>query len=198
MPPLPKKNPARAIAILLLLAACHKKKLTEEQALQFAAKAMQDVLPGMVSTLQEKVSTEGAARAVPFCKEFALSYGREKASEWSAKAKSELGASSFRFRRVSVKNRNPNNAPDNRQAEILQQWESGQIKPAFYEAEGKFYTMHPIKVAQPLCLSCHGDATTLDKKAAAEITKLYPNDKATGYRLGDLRGAFVTEMALAD
>lgn len=183
---------------LLLLAGCGKKPLAEEQALRFAAATMQDVLPGMIKTLQEKVTKEGAAAAVPFCKEFAPSYGKEKTGEWAAKARTELGASSFRFRRVSVKNRNPNNAPDTRQAEILQQWESGQIKPAFYQAEGKFYTMHPIKVAQPLCLSCHGDAATLDKKAAAEIAKLYPQDKATGYKLGDLRGAFITEVAFGD
>ncbi|MFZ5628388.1 MAG: Tll0287-like domain-containing protein [Spirochaetota bacterium] len=183
---------------LLVLTGCGKKPLAEEQALRFAAATMQDVLPGMIKTLQEKVTKEGAAAAVPFCREFAPSYGKEKTGEWAAKARAELGASSFRFRRVSVKNRNPNNAPETRQAEILQQWESGQIKPAFYQAEGKFYTMHPIRVAQPLCLSCHGDAATLDKKAAAEIAKLYPQDKATGYKLGDLRGAFITEVAFGD
>jgi hypothetical protein len=193
-PPLLRLAPT----LLLLLLACGKKPVTEEQALRFAAASMQDVLPGMIRTLQEKVTKEGAAAAVPFCKEFAPSYGKDKTAEWAAKARAELGTSSFRFRRVSVKNRNPNNTPDTRQAEILQQWESGQIKPAFYQAEGRLYTMHPIKVAQPLCLSCHGDAATLDKKAAAEIAKLYPQDKATGYKLGDLRGAFVTELAFGD
>ncbi|HNJ67193.1 MAG TPA: DUF3365 domain-containing protein [Turneriella sp.] len=183
---------------LLFSVACRKKSVSEEDALRFAAATMQDVLSSMIKTLQEKVTKEGAAAAVPFCKEFAPSYGKEKTGEWAAKARAELGASSFRFRRVSVKNRNPNNTPDNRQAEILQQWESGQIKPAFYQAEGRFYTMHPIRVAQPLCLSCHGDAATLDKKAAAEVAKLYPQDKATGYKLGDLRGAFITEMAFGD
>lgn len=183
---------------LLFAAGCSKKSLTEEQALRFAAATMQDVLPGMIKTLQEKVTKEGAAAAVAFCKEFVPSYGKEKTGEWAAKAKAELGASGFRFRRVSVKNRNPLNAASAQQAEILQQWQSGQIKPAFYQAEGKFYTMHPIKVAQPLCLSCHGDAATLGKKAGAEIARLYPQDKATGYRLGDLRGAFITEVAFVD
>lgn len=185
-------------ATLLLVTACGKKSVSEEQALRFAAATMQDVLPGMIRTLQEKVTRDGAAGAVPFCKEFAPSYGKEKTSQWAAKAKTELDASSFRFRRVSAKNRNPLNAPTAQQAEILQKWHSGQIRPVFYQAEGKFYTMHPIKVTQPLCLSCHGDAATLDKKAAAEIARLYPGDKATGYKLGDLRGAFVTEMAFAD
>ncbi len=190
---------ASAIAAALMVAAgCAKRKISEEKALRFAEATMQDVLPGMVKTLQEKVSKEGAVAAVPFCKDFAPTYGKIKTGQWSTKAKAELGASSFRFRRVSLKNRNPMNTPSAQQAEILQQWESGQIKPAFYQAEGKFYTMHPIKVAQPLCLNCHGDTTTLDKKAAAEVAKLYPQDKATGYKLGDLRGAFVTEVAFGD
>ncbi len=185
-------------APLLLVAACGKKSVSEEQALRFAAATMQDVLPGMIRTLQEKVTKDGAAAAVPFCKDFAPSYGKEKTGEWATKAKAELGLSSFRFRRISAKNRNPLNAADASQVAILRQWESGQGKPVFYQAEGKFYTMHPIKVTQPLCLGCHGDAATLDKKAASEIARLYPGDKATGYKLGDLRGAFVTEMALAD
>ena len=185
-------------ATLLLVAACSKKSVSEEQALRFAAATMQDVLPGMIRTLQEKVTKDGAAAAVPFCKDFAPSYGKEKTAEWVAKAKAELGAKSFGFRRVSLKNRNPLNAPSAEQVEILQQWERGALKPAFYQADGKFYTMHPIKITQPLCLNCHGDNSTLDKKAAAEIVKLYPQDKATGYRLGDLRGAFVTELAFAD
>jgi hypothetical protein len=183
---------------LIVIAACGKKSISEEQTLRFAATTMQDVLPGMIKTLQEKVTKDGAAAAVPFCKDFAPSYSKEMTGKWVAKAKAELGAKSFGFRRVSLKNRNPLNAPSAEQAEILQQWERGEMKPAFYQADGKFYTMHPIKITQPLCLNCHGDAATLDKKAAAEIAKLYPQDKATGYKLGDLRGAFVTELAFAD
>ena len=41
-----------------------------------------------------------------------------------------------------------------------------------------------------LCLACHGE--TLDPAVAEKIAALYPNDKATGYHEGDIRGAFVT------
>jgi hypothetical protein len=40
-----------------------------------------------------------------------------------------------------------------------------------------------------LCLACHGE--TIDPAVAGKIAELYPEDKATGFREGDLRGAFV-------
>lgn len=179
---------------LFLPAGCSKKSLSGDQALRFAAATMQDVLPGMIRTLQEKVTNEGAMAAVSFCREFAPSYGKEKNAEWSAKAKAELGAQAFQFRRISLKNRNPKNTPDTQEADILAQWEKGEIRPVVFKRDEKIFTMHPIKISQPLCLSCHGEAGSLDGKAAAEIKKLYPQDKATGYKMGDLRGAFVTEI----
>ncbi len=41
----------------------------------------------------------------------------------------------------------------------------------------------------PLCLACHGE--TLAAPVAEKIGELYPADKATGFREGDIRGAFV-------
>ena len=46
----------------------------------------------------------------------------------------------------------------------------------------------------PLCLQCHGEA--IAPPVAEKITKLYPEDKATGFREGDIRGAFVVTKLL--
>ena len=40
-----------------------------------------------------------------------------------------------------------------------------------------------------VCLKCHG--TDLSPAVTAKLTELYPDDKATGFKEGDLRGAFV-------
>ena len=40
-----------------------------------------------------------------------------------------------------------------------------------------------------VCLNCHGNS--IDKKVLREIKKNYPDDKAIGYNLGEIRGAFV-------
>jgi hypothetical protein len=47
-------------------------------------------------------------------------------------------------------------------------------------------------VAGPLCLQCHGTAVADDVQAA--LARRYPQDRATGYRAGDLRGVFWVEV----
>ncbi len=54
---------------------------------------------------------------------------------------------------------------------------------------GKTYYRYykPLKI-QPVCLTCHGDKLTMDKSVREEIKRIYPNDLATGYKVGDFRG----------
>jgi hypothetical protein len=39
-----------------------------------------------------------------------------------------------------------------------------------------------------VCLMCHGEQ--IQENLSAELQRLYPNDQATGYKKGDIRGAF--------
>ncbi|MCB1771478.1 MAG: DUF3365 domain-containing protein, partial [Candidatus Competibacteraceae bacterium] len=45
-----------------------------------------------------------------------------------------------------------------------------------------------------LCLNCHGEK--IAPEVDAELKKLYPYDKARGFREGDLRGAFTIARPL--
>ena len=47
-------------------------------------------------------------------------------------------------------------------------------------------------MVQPLCLSCHGSELAPD--IATQITDLYPEDRAVGFEVGDLRGVFWLEF----
>lgn len=44
-----------------------------------------------------------------------------------------------------------------------------------------------------MCLRCHGPSNDLDPKLKAKIATLYPNDTATGFSTGDVRGWFWAE-----
>jgi hypothetical protein len=44
----------------------------------------------------------------------------------------------------------------------------------------------PVK---PLCLMCHGDEETIPASVQARLAQEYPNDAATGYLTGQIRGA---------
>ena len=100
--------------------------------------------------------------------------------------------------RTSLKARNPENQPDQWEQTVLNQFESRKakgeaVKPmAYFEAveqNGKqvFRFMKAIPTGE-VCLSCHGD--NIAPALKAKIDELYPADKATGFKQGDIRGAF--------
>jgi len=57
--------------------------------------------------------------------------------------------------------------------------------------KGRSGYVEPI-VVKPLCLTCHGEA--LAPQVTERLRALYPEDRATGYREGDLRGVFWVEL----
>ena len=52
--------------------------------------------------------------------------------------------------------------------------------------------VEPI-VLQPLCVACHGASLAPD--VAAQISEAYPEDAATGFEVGDLRGVYWVEYS---
>lgn len=55
--------------------------------------------------------------------------------------------------------------------------------------------LRPIAVEAP-CLVCHGPAESTPPEVRALLGEKYPTDRATGYRLGDLRGALWAEVPI--
>ncbi len=51
--------------------------------------------------------------------------------------------------------------------------------------------VEPI-VLQPVCITCHGE--TLAPVIESRLRELYPEDRAVGYTVGDLRGVFWIEF----
>ncbi len=103
--------------------------------------------------------------------------------------------------RVSNKPRNPKNQPGSLDQEVLTAWEkqlaSGEAKPADvvrYKEDQTAVFYRPI-MTQGICLKCHGDPSTFSEGLATKLKKAYPGDKATGYRAGQLRGAFRVEFS---
>ena len=121
----------------------------------------------------------------------ALGVCRLKAPDIAARISAD---SNLDVRRTSLKPRNPLNAPNAWQVDVLRTFESrkaaGEDPSALsYSAlaEGEFRYMKAIPTA-PVCLACHGEV--LAPEVSAKLAELYPHDQATGFRLGDLRGAF--------
>ena len=95
--------------------------------------------------------------------------------------------------RVSLQTRNPRGAPDAWERSILEQFNARRAAgedPATIEAsthsDTGFRYMKAIPMAE-LCVQCHGPAVAPD--VAAKISALYPQDRAMGFKPGELRGA---------
>ncbi len=60
-------------------------------------------------------------------------------------------------------------------------------------ADGSLATLNPIMLAEP-CANCHGAKDQLAPGVADILAERYPDDSATGYAPGDLRGWFWVEV----
>ncbi|MEQ1504829.1 MAG: DUF3365 domain-containing protein [Myxococcota bacterium] len=47
---------------------------------------------------------------------------------------------------------------------------------------------------EPRCLTCHGPEDTLPVDVRTDLSRRFPDDRATGYQVGDLRGALWAEV----
>jgi hypothetical protein len=110
----------------------------------------------------------------------------------------------WRVARTSLKVRNPAHRPDTWESEVLSQFDARQAAgedPAALEhhqilvVDGRrvFRYMQALPTGK-LCLQCHG--TELAPETVARLQELYPEDQATGYSEGDVRGAFTLSKNL--
>lgn len=104
--------------------------------------------------------------------------------------------------RTSAKLRNPDNAPDEWESMVLAEFakrqEAGEDVKAmeFSAIDGHtFRYMKAIPMGEG-CLACHG--SDVDPDTMGTISSLYPEDKATGFGVGTVRGAFTLRKELAE
>jgi hypothetical protein len=62
-----------------------------------------------------------------------------------------------------------------------------------FDLEGKVGVIRPIPTGM-LCTNCHGVAESLSSDVRAALAQRYPDDRATGFREGDLRGWIWAEV----
>lgn len=164
----------------------------DKAALAEEAKAVVQALGGKLKgELEAAMKAGGPVEALNVCK--------DKAPEIAKAVSAEKGV---QVSRVSLKNRNPQMGAANEwQTKVLNDFEAkkaaGEDPATIAYAEvvdNEFRFMKAIPTGE-VCLKCHG--TELSPAVTAKLTELYPQDKATGFKEGDLRGAFVVVKNLA-
>ncbi|MEN9373397.1 MAG: hypothetical protein RIR79_949 [Pseudomonadota bacterium] len=156
--------------------------------LEDARKVASTVPPKLVSVLTAEIAKNGLASAVEVC---------NTKSPQMAKAASEQ--TGWAIKRVSLLNRNPQAVPDAWERAALEEFDrraaAGESpaaleKSTVVEQDGKkeFRYVKALPT-QAMCLGCHGTADKVPADVAGKIKALYPEDKATGYVAGKIRGA---------
>lgn len=104
-----------------------------------------------------------------------------------------LSKDGVRIGRASHRLRNPGNAPPDWVNPIMDAYIAmpADLEPRNVSLPENRSGYVEAIVLQPLCVACHGEA--LATEVAARINELYPEDRATGFRVGDLRGVFWVE-----
>ena len=185
-----------ALFFYLSLISCSEDKveLSEDQVIGMRETSM-EFMKSLKSILINQIQTNGVAKAVSVCSDTAQvltnNYGIKKG---------------VYIRRVSLKNRNENNSPDDFEKKILNKFEllkqNNELndKTEHFEIvkESEFTYLRYLKpiLIQAECLNCHGGENDMMPEVKELIAQTYSNDKAVGYNIGDLRGAVSLKKAI--
>jgi hypothetical protein len=189
---------AAVLTVLLIIAGCSgQKQDTESQAMTknelvqraadtLTAQFMKDLKGELMAAMQDG----GPANAIAVCKVQAPEI---------AQAHSEAGV--WTIERVTDRPRNPRNMADEHQMRIMEKFRdtTNRVDVGYGEwqveesGDTTFMYYKPIRIVQ-MCLGCHGPADQLSPEVKTQLAETYPEDRATGYQPGDLRGMFVVTM----
>ncbi|RAR49009.1 c-type heme family protein [Flavobacterium lacus] len=129
--------------------------------------------------LMEAIQQKGTMEALTFCNIQAIPLTDSMSTQFNATIK-----------RVSDKNRNPNNKANAEELHYIAQFKKDlvdkkDIKPIVLEKGDNIQFYYPIET-NTLCLQCHGKQ--IKPEVRRQILKLYPRDLAVGYDENEVRG----------
>ena len=151
----------------------------EQQASTIANQFIAELKPRLKQAMQEG----GPGHAIEVC-----------ASAAPRIADSLSADSGWIVRRVSLKSRNASRSvPDQWERDVLESFDRRQAAGEaadslhFGELVGGHYRYMQAQGVGGLCLTCHGE--NLSTTVSDTLGKYYPDDRATGYQPGQVRGA---------
>jgi len=171
--------------VLLSLFSCNE-KISNKEKRAYSSKGKeitQATFKELSSHLMQQMKLGGPAQAIPFCNTQAMPITNAMSEKYDVTIK-----------RASDKVRNSENSASERELEIIEEYKllaknNKELIPIVeLDKSNKKHYYAPIKI-NAKCLACHGKLEEpLSVKTDSLIKSLYPNDKAIGYKDGDIRG----------
>ena len=179
------------LLLLIALLAALPSAAQEDERLALSRDATAQLGQELSATLLSALGADGAVEAIGICS--------VEASPIAARLSELAGA---RVGRTALRIRNPDNAPDEAARDVMAAFArdlagGATAPPEHFETrpDGSARYMSAI-VTQPLCVTCHGAG--IAPEVASAISEHYPADQATGFAVGDLRGAFIVEWPIPE
>lgn len=158
-------------------------QLSDAEAIGAAKTAAEAAFARLSGELSLAVAEGGTASAIDVCSKRATEIASEVA-----------GQHGVRLVRLSDKPRNPEQEATGRDLAAVRFFRESaargeELRPRIERSgEGEVVVRMPITLSSPLCLRCHGSGDEIDAETRAALSGRYPDDRATGYSLYDLRG----------
>ncbi|MCC7011671.1 MAG: DUF3365 domain-containing protein [Planctomycetes bacterium] len=145
------------------------------------ARAAKDALAkALMAELSKELTERGAASAIDVCATRAPQIASEVGREHGLR----IGRTSWKLRNAS------NRAPSWAEAAVAERASAARY---FASDSGELGVLLPIAM-QSACLGCHGAPAALGDGVADALALRYPDDRATGFALGEVRGWFWIEV----
>lgn len=143
----------------------------------------------LMANLVKAIEDSGTAGAVVFCNIHVGGIYDSLKANYGVEVK-----------RVSHKNRNPANAANERETELIAEYtKNPKVSAITLFDDGDHYTAYkPIHMSIFACSKCHGKpGEDIEEVTYINISMLYPDDKAIDFKYKDMRGLWKVEVPKA-
>lgn len=152
----------------------------------------EDAFQTLSSNLMGAMQEGGFEYALQFCKVEALPLTDSLSTHYNVQV-----------RRATHRPRNASNSADSLEMETIRNYiaqlnTQEELTPVLYRSDDQIIYHAPIVINNGLCLNCHGDpGSDIQQERLEMIGELYPDDKATGFDMGELRGIWSVEFPVS-
>ncbi len=180
-------------SLFILLSSCAEERIKKDQEFKVEVDTKEfrelagNFMISLKTELMQNMEEGGPAQAIYVC------------SDSAQKITNRYSRPNINLKRVSLRTRNDLNIPNEYEINILNYFnklhneglltDSTEVAELFVVNGRKFVKyLKPIILQDP-CLNCHGTEEEIGDYVVNLIDKIYPNDHARNFKIGDVRGA---------